>query len=115
MFAFVVPRSAMPVLTTLPVQPWTTCTASTSRSGGQATGGLRPRPQNLTFDNFGVRTLPARRRRPTGRAQPDPLIGTTSDQKIYTPFVMIFTSFVLTFATTGRFSSTYGTGSQTAL
>ena len=108
----------MPVLTTLPVQSWTTCTTSTSRPGRFATGGPRLRPQYQTFANFGALTRTARHRRPTGRAQPDPFCGTTSDQhsqKIYTPFVRIFTSFEPTFVTTGRFFSIYGIGPLTVL
>ena len=97
----------MPVLTTLPVQLWTTCAAS-----------LRHRPLSQIFANCFARTLTARHRRPTGRTQPDPLRGTTSDQhplRIYTPFVTIYSNFEPTFATTGSLFSTYRIGSQTVL
>ena len=97
----------MPVLTTLPVQLWTTCAAS-----------LRHRPLCQIFTNCSARTLTARHRRPTGRTQPDPLRGTTSDQhslRIYTPFVTIYTNYGMTYATTGLSFSTYGIGSQMAL
>ena len=94
----------MLVLTTLPVQLWTTCAS------------LRHRPLPLIFANCFARTLTARHRRPTGRTQPDPLRGTTSDQhslQIYTAFVTIYSSSEPTFANTGSFFSIYRIGSQT--
>ena len=97
----------MPVLTTLPVQLWTTCAAS-----------LRHRPLFQTFTNCFARTLTARHRRPTGRTQPDPLRGTTSDQhslQIYTPYVTIYSNSEPTFVTTGSFFSIYRIGSPTVL